>query len=69
MLEEQIAENYQRGILDLDSLQTVNQLTIETLSNTLSRAKEGREQREKAQRVIEQAEQELKSALQQSLEK
>lgn len=69
VLEEQIAENYQRGILDLDSLQTVNQLTIETLSNTLSRAKEGREQREKAQRVIEQAEQELKSALQQSLEK
>ncbi|MCG9752985.1 toxic anion resistance protein [Vibrio brasiliensis] len=68
VLEEQIAENYQRGILDLESLQTVNKLTIETLSNTLSRVKEGREQREKAQRVIEQAEQELKSALQQSLE-
>ncbi|MEX0335971.1 toxic anion resistance protein [Vibrio tubiashii] len=68
VLEEQIAENYQRGILDLDSLQTVNQLTIETLSNTLSRVKEGREQREQAQRVIEQAEQELKSALQQSLQ-
>lgn len=66
VLEEQIAENYQRGILDLDSLQTVNQLTIETLNNTLARAKEGREQREKAQKVIEQAEQELKLALQQS---
>ncbi len=33
-LEEQIAENYQRGILDLDSLETVNQLTIETLNNS-----------------------------------
>lgn len=41
-LEEQIAENYQRGILDLDSLETVNQLTIETLNNTLSRVKIGR---------------------------
>ncbi|MFW7524543.1 toxic anion resistance protein [Vibrio ostreicida] len=68
ILEEQIAENYQRGILDIDSLQTVNQLTIETLSNTLSRVKEGREQREKAQQVLEQAELELKSALQQSLQ-
>ena len=36
-LEEQIAENDQRGILDLDSLETVNQLTIETLNNTLLR--------------------------------
>lgn len=68
VLEEQIAQNYQRGVLDLDSLQTVNQLTIETLSNTLNRVKEGRVQREKAQQVIEQAEQELKVALQQSLD-
>lgn len=68
VLEEQIAENYQRGVLDLDSLQKVNQLTIETLSNTLLRVKEGREQREKAQKVIEQAEQELKIALKQSLD-
>ncbi len=68
VLEEQIAENYQRGVLDLDSLQRVNQLTIETLNNTLSRVKEGREQRAKAQQVIEKAEQELKLALQQTLE-
>ncbi|RXJ73025.1 toxic anion resistance protein [Veronia nyctiphanis] len=67
VLEEQIAENYQRGILDLESLQTVNQLTIETLNNTLSRVKEGRGQREAAQLVIEKAEQELKAALQQTL--
>ncbi|KIP71180.1 toxic ion resistance protein [Vibrio harveyi] len=66
-LEEQIAENYQRGILDLDSLETVNQLTIETLNNTLSRVKEGRAQREQAQQVIERAEAELKQALQQTL--
>ncbi|WP_028021943.1 toxic anion resistance protein [Enterovibrio calviensis] len=68
VLEEQIAENYQRGILDLDSLETVNKLTIETLNNTLSRVKEGRAQREHAQQVIEKAEQELKVALQQTLE-
>ncbi|MEI8595230.1 toxic anion resistance protein [Photobacterium sp. Hal280] len=68
VLEEQIAENYQRGILDLDSLQAVNQLTIETLNNTLSRVKEGRQQREQAEKVIAKAEQELKVALQQTLE-
>lgn len=67
-LEEQIAENYQRGILDLESLETVNKLTIETLNNTLSRVKEGRAQREQAQKVIEKAENELKLALQQTLE-
>ncbi|WP_087018139.1 toxic anion resistance protein [Thaumasiovibrio subtropicus] len=67
VLEEQIAENYQRGVLDLDSLQTVNQLTIETLNNTLSRVKEGREKREHAQRVIAEAEKELKLALQQTI--
>jgi uncharacterized protein YaaN involved in tellurite resistance len=61
VLEEQISENYQRGILDLESLETVNQLTIETLNNTLSRVKEGREQRAHAQTMIEQAEQELKA--------
>ncbi|KKD59298.1 toxic ion resistance protein [Grimontia sp. AD028] len=68
VLEEQIAENYQRGILDLDSLETVNKLTIETLNNTLSRVKEGRAQREQAQQVIEKAELELKKALEQTLE-
>ncbi len=67
ILEEQISENYQRGILDLESLQTVNQLTIETLNNTLARVKEGRVQRAQAQAVIEKSEQELKHALQQSL--
>lgn len=67
-LEEQIAENYQRGILDVETLQAVNQLTIDTLNNTLSRVKEGRAQRDQAQKVIEKAEQELKDALQQSLE-
>ncbi len=68
VLEEQIAENYQRGILDVESLQAVNQLTIDTLNNTLARVKEGRQQREQAQKLIEQAEQELKTALAQTLE-
>ncbi|USD65682.1 toxic anion resistance protein [Vibrio sp. SCSIO 43136] len=67
-LEEQIAENYQRGILDIECLEAVNRLTIETLNNTLSRVKEGRAQREQAQRVIEKAEQELKVALQRSID-
>ncbi len=66
-LEEQIAQNYQRGILDMDSLQAVNRLTIETLTNTLSRVKEGRAQRELAEQQIQQAEQELKDALSQTL--
>lgn len=66
MLEMQIAENYQRGILDVESLETVNQLMIETLNNTLSRVKEGREQRAHAEAVIAQAEQELKLSLSQS---
>ncbi len=68
VLEEQIAENYQRGVLDVEALETVNQLTIETLSNTLARVKEGRAQREEAQQVILKAEQELKNALKESLE-
>lgn len=68
MLEMQIAENYQRGILDVESLETVNQLMIETLNNTLSRVKEGREQRAHAEAVIAQAEQELKLSLSQSYE-
>nr|WP_086939493.1 toxic anion resistance protein [Thaumasiovibrio occultus] len=66
-LEEQIAENYQRGVLDLDSLETVNKLTIETLQNTLSRVKEGRAQREHAEGLIQKAEAELKQALQQTV--
>ncbi|AUI86945.1 toxic anion resistance protein [Vibrio azureus] len=67
VLETQISENYQRGILDLESLETVNKLTIETLNSTLSRVKEGREQREQAQKVIQKAEHELKEALSQTL--
>lgn len=63
-LEEQIAENYQRGILDVESLQTVNQLTIETLNNTLKHVKEGRLKRQQADKALAQAEQELKLALQ-----
>ncbi len=66
-LEQQIAENYQRGVLDLESLQAVNRITIETLNSTLKHYQEGRRQRQQAQAQIAQAEQELKLALQQSL--
>ena len=67
-LEEQIAENYQRGILDVESLQTVNQLTIDTLKNTLEHVKQGREKRKQAGFILEKAENELKQALQETFE-
>jgi uncharacterized protein YaaN involved in tellurite resistance len=62
-LEEQIAANYQRGILDLDSLKEVNRLTIETLRATLNHYQEGRRQRAEAERVISHSEEALKQAL------
>lgn len=62
-LEEQIAENYQRGILDLDTLKEVNRITIDTLNNTLKHYEEGRRQRKEAEIAISQAEEELKKAL------
>ncbi|OLQ74868.1 toxic ion resistance protein [Photobacterium proteolyticum] len=67
-LEEQISENYQRGILDIESLQTVNQLTIDTLKNTLGHVKEGRIKRQQASEALVQAEQDLKFALQDTFE-
>ena len=62
-LEEQIAENYQRGILDLDTLKEVNRITIDTLNNTLKHYEEGRRMRKEAETAITQAEEELKQAL------
>lgn len=66
-LEEQIAENYQRGILDLDTLKEVNRITIDTLNNTLKHYAEGRRKRQEAEKVIQQAEEDLKQALMQTL--
>lgn len=66
-LEEQIAENYQRGILDIDTLKEVNRITIDTLNNTLKHYEEGRRKRQEAEKVISQAEDELKKALMQTL--
>ncbi|MCV6611008.1 MAG: toxic anion resistance protein [Amphritea sp.] len=66
-LEEQIAENYQRGILDLDTLKEVNRITIDTLNNTLKHYTEGRRQRQEAEVAIRKAEEELKQALMQTL--
>ncbi|WP_415894208.1 toxic anion resistance protein [Neptuniibacter sp. PT8_73] len=66
-LEEQIAENYQRGILDLDTLKEVNQITIDTLNNTLKHYEEGRRMRQEAEKAITQAEEELKQALMQTV--
>ncbi|WP_064605120.1 toxic anion resistance protein [Photobacterium sp. J15] len=67
-LEEQISENYQRGILDIESLQKVNELTIETLKNTLNHVKEGRVKRQQAGKALEQAENDLKFALQETFD-
>jgi len=66
-LEEQIAENYQRGILDLDTLKEVNKITIDTLNNTLKHYEEGRRVRREAEKAISQAEAELKQALMQTV--
>lgn len=66
-LEEQIAENYQRGILDLDTLKEVNRITIDTLNNTLKHYEDGRRQRQEAELAISKAEEELKQALMQTL--
>lgn len=66
-LEEQIAENYQRGILDIDTLKEVNRITIDTLNNTLKHYEEGRRMRQEAETAISQAEEELKQALLQTV--
>ncbi|MFY0675660.1 MAG: toxic anion resistance protein [Neptuniibacter sp.] len=66
-LEEEIAANYQRGVLDLDTLKEVNRITIDTLNNTLKHYEEGRKKRQEAELVIFQAEEELKQALMQTI--
>lgn len=68
MLEEQIAQNYQRGILDIESLKRVNDVTIDTLNNTLKHYEEGKRLRAEAERVIEQCETDLKTALANTLQ-
>lgn len=67
ILEEEIAANYQRGVLDLDTLKEVNRITIDTLNNTLKHYEEGRKKRQEAELVICQAEEELKQALMQTI--
>ncbi|WP_084404992.1 toxic anion resistance protein [Aliagarivorans taiwanensis] len=67
-LEEQLAENYQRGVLDVEALEHVNKVTIETLNNTLTRMKQGQEQRRQAELVLQKSEQELKDALREGME-
>ncbi|TDW57627.1 toxic anion resistance protein TelA [Oceanimonas baumannii] len=66
-LELDIAGNYQRGVLDLESLKEVNRITIDTLNSTLEHYREGRRQRAEAEREIGRAEEELKQALRQTL--
>ncbi|GGB34111.1 TelA-like protein [Oceanisphaera marina] len=65
-LEQEIAGNYQRGILDLDSLKEVNRITIDTLNSTLEHYRDGRRQRAAAELEIARAEEELKQALRQT---
>lgn len=66
-LEQDIVGNYQRGVLDLESLKEVNRITIDTLNSTLEHYREGRRQRAEAEREIGRAEEELKQALRQTL--
>ncbi|GBU09895.1 tellurium resistance protein [Gammaproteobacteria bacterium] len=67
ILEQQIAQNYQRGVLDIESLKRVNDITIDTLNNTLKHYEEGRKLRAQAQQAIEKCEDDLKIALSQTL--
>lgn len=66
-LEQDISVNYQRGILDLDSLKEVNRITIDTLNSTLEHYRAGRKQRAAAEIEIGRAEEELKQALRQTV--
>lgn len=67
-LEEQISQNYQRGILDVSSLEQVNKITIDTLNNTLKNYEEGRRMRQDAEKAIARMEGELKTTLVKALE-
>lgn len=62
-LSIQIAENFQRGILDVNTLENVNEITINTIKKTLEIQKEGKIMRSEAEKSLIQMENELKESL------
>lgn len=62
-LVSQLGEEYQRGILDIDSLEQVNKLTIDTIQKSLSIHKNASVKRGEAEKRLTLMEDELKDAL------
>lgn len=62
-LVSQLGEEYQRGILDIDSLEQVNKLTIDTIQKSLSIHKNASVKRGEAEKRLTVMEDELKDAL------
>lgn len=62
-LVSQLGEEYQRGILDIDSLEQVNKLTIDTIQKSLSIHKNASVKRVEAEKRLTVMEDELKDAL------
>lgn len=58
-----LGENYSRGILDIETLQEVNNLTISSIKKTLVIQKEASEKRRVASMELEKMENQLKDAL------
>ncbi len=58
-----LGENYSRGILDIETLQEVNNLTISSIKKTLVIQKEASEKRRVASMELEKMENQLKEAL------
>jgi uncharacterized protein YaaN involved in tellurite resistance len=68
-LTQQINENYQRGIIDLETLEEVNTRTISTIKNTLETQSKASQKRNEANQRLAAMENELKNTLLQSVEK
>lgn len=67
-LSSSVIENCQRGVLDIDSIVHVNNLTIETIEHAISAQKEGRNKRIAAEEQIRIAESQLKEALMKAID-
>lgn len=60
---DQLAIEYGRGILDIDSLKEVNKLTVDTIQKSLNTHKEASKKRKEAEKDLTALENEIKTAL------
>lgn len=67
-LTQQINENYQRGIIDLETLEEVNARTISTIRNTLETQSKASQKRNDANIRLNEMENELKKTLLENIE-